>query len=59
MINFGCSEINVILLPFEKWSVLHPKLYAECKYSDHIHKTFISFEHTVSSDRSRFTLPNY
>ena len=59
MINFECSEINVLVLPPKKWSVLHPKLYAEYKDSDHIHKIFSNFECTVSSDRSLFTLLNY
>ena len=56
MINLVCSEINVIVLPPKKWSFLHPKLYVEYKYSDHIHKIFISFEHAVWSDRSRFQI---
>ena len=59
MKNFECSEINVLVLPPKKWSVLHPKLYAEYKDADHIHKIFINFECTVSSDRSLFTLLNY
>ena len=29
------SEINVIGLLCMKWTVLHPKFYAERKYSDH------------------------
>ena len=58
-INFKGREINVIVLPPRKWSILHPKLYTEYKYLTHIHKIFISFEHIVSSDRSWFTLLNY
>ena len=34
------------------------KFYAEYEYSDHTQKIFISFEQTVSSDRSWFTLLN-
>ena len=35
------------------------KFYAEYIYSEHIHEILISFEHTVSSDRSLITLLNY
>ena len=38
MINFECSEINVIVLQPKKWSILNPKVYAEYKFSNHIHK---------------------
>ena len=58
MMNFECSEINFIVLPPKKWRILRPKLYGECKYSDHIHKIFIRSEDTLLSDRSRFTLLN-
>ena len=39
-------------------TILHSKSLAEYKYSACTHKIFISFEHTVSSDRSLFTLLN-
>ena len=42
----------------EKWTILHLKFYAEYKDSAHIQKVLISFEHTVSSDGSLFTLLN-
>ena len=45
--NFECSEINVIGLTPKKWTILHPKSYAEYKYSDHTQNIFICFEHTV------------
>ena len=57
-INLKGSKINIIVLPPSKWSILHSKLYAEYKYSDHTHKIFISFKHIVSSDISWFTLLN-
>ena len=47
MENFECSEINVIALPPKKWTTLHPKFYAEYKYSDYTQKIFISFEHRI------------
>ena len=42
----------------EKQIILHLKFYAEYKDSAHIKKVLISFEHTVSSDGSLFTLLN-
>ena len=52
MINFEGSEINVIILPPKKWT----NYIGNFMQNDHNHKIFISFERTVSSDRSRFTL---
>ena len=56
--NFECSEINANGLSPKRWTTLHSKFYAEDKYSDHTQKIFISFQHTISSARSQFTLLN-
>ena len=58
MKNVNCSEMNVIDLLPKKWIILHTKCYAEYENSDHTQKIFISFEYTVSFDRSGFTLLN-
>ena len=49
--------MNVIVISSKKWTISHPKFYTEYKYPD-THKICISFEHTVSSDRSRFAMLN-
>ena len=40
-----------------EWTILHPNFYAGYEYFDHSQKIFINFEYTLSSDRTRFTLP--
>ena len=56
MKNFEGSEKIVIGLSSKKWAILHSQFYVEYEYSHHNQNIFISFEHTVSSERSRFTL---
>ena len=58
MKNFECSKINANGLLLKKGTILYSKFNSGYEYSDHTRKYFIIFEHTASSDKSRFTLLN-
>ena len=51
-------KIDVKNLPPKKLTISYSKFYAGYEYWDHTQKFFISFEHTVPSNRSRIALLN-
>ena len=55
--NYGDLELaKLASLPSKKWTILHPKFYANYPYTDHKQKLSTKFEHTVLSVSARFAL---